>query len=75
MGFPSACCEYVLSPLVNKEVVLAYDRAEYSKVGNPRRKEGRVKRHHVAAKGERHQSLISKPQPCGDAQINRNGLI
>ena len=25
----SACCEYVLLPLVNKEAALAYGRAEY----------------------------------------------
>ena len=34
---PSACCEYVLLPLVNKEDALAYVRAEYSKVGNTSR--------------------------------------
>ena len=29
-GFPSACYEYVLSPLVNKDAALAYDTVEYS---------------------------------------------
>ena len=28
VGFPSVCCEYVLLPLNNKEVALAYGRAE-----------------------------------------------
>ena len=37
VGFPSVYCECVLLPLVNKEVSLAYDRAEYSKAGNPSR--------------------------------------
>ena len=32
-------------------------------------------RHYVAAEGERQQNLTSKPQPCGDTQINRNGSI
>ena len=30
---------------------------------------------YVAAEGERHQNLIGRPQPHGDKQINRNGLI
>ena len=34
VGFPSACCEYVLLPLVNKEAVLANGLAEQSQVGN-----------------------------------------
>ena len=38
MGFSSVVCEYVLFPLVNKEAVLAYDRAEYNKAGIPRKK-------------------------------------
>ena len=28
VGFPSACCEYVLLSLVNKEAALAYGRVE-----------------------------------------------
>lgn len=34
MGFISLCCEYVLLQLVNKETVLVYGRAEYSKGKN-----------------------------------------
>ena len=30
MGLSSICCDYALLPLVNKEVALAYGRAEYS---------------------------------------------
>lgn len=32
-------------------------------------------RHCVAAEEERQQNLASKPQPCGDTQINRNGSV
>ena len=42
---------------------------------NAGRKKAETGRHHVAAKGKRHQNLISKPQPRGDTQINRNGFI
>ena len=35
--FPSVYCEYVLLPLIIKEVSLSYDRAEYSKARNPNR--------------------------------------
>ena len=31
MGIPSVCGEYVLLPLVNKEVALVYDRADYKR--------------------------------------------
>ena len=34
--FTSACYEYVLLPLVNKETVLANGLAEYSQKGNPK---------------------------------------
>lgn len=32
-------------------------------------------RYHVAANGDKCWNLTGKPQPCGDAQIKRNGLI
>lgn len=69
----------VLLPLVNKETALAYGREKYSKAGNPRRDRGGNKagsgRYHEAAKGDRCWKLTGKPQPSGDAQIKRNGLI
>lgn len=40
MGFLSACCEFVLLLLANKEAVLAYGMAECNYVGNPSRKTG-----------------------------------
>ena len=43
VGFPSVCCEYGLSPLVNKDATLACDMAEYSKTGNPSRDRGENK--------------------------------
>ena len=71
------CCKYVLLSLVNKESPLTYGRAEYSKAGTPCRDRGEKKmepeRHHVAAEGERPRT--SYTQPCGDTEINRNGLI
>ena len=42
VGFPSAGCEYVLLPVVNKEATLGYGRAEYSKAGNPSRDGGKT---------------------------------
>ena len=58
---PSVCCEYVLLPLVNKEVALAYSRAEYSKAKIPSSDRDEMKaesgRRHVVAKGERLQKL------------------
>ena len=57
VGFPSVCYEYVLLPLVNKEVSLAYDRAGCSKVRNSSRdrggKEAESGRCHVAAQEAR----------------------
>lgn len=32
-------------------------------------------RRHVAAEGKSHQNLTVKSQPCGNTQMNRNGLI
>ena len=79
MGFSSECCEYVLLALVNKDTVLAYGRVEFSKVGNPGRDRGGKKmesgRRHVATERGRCQNLTSRPQPHGDTQIDRNGLI
>ena len=78
VGFPSGCCEYVLLPLVNKEVVLAYSgRIELGRKTkmNAWRKKAESEKHHVAAEGERSWNLTSRPQPYGDTQINRNGLI
>ena len=43
MGFPSVYYEYVLLPLVKNEATLTYDRAEYSKTGNPSRDRGGMK--------------------------------
>ena len=40
VGFPSVCGEYVLLPLVNKEVALAYGRTEYFKTSNSSRDRG-----------------------------------
>ena len=33
VGFPFVCCEYVLLPLVNKEVTSAYSSTEYRRAG------------------------------------------
>ena len=37
VGFPSACSEYVLLPLVEKEAASAYGRTEYSQPGRDER--------------------------------------
>ena len=41
--FPSVCYEYVLLPLVNKEVASAYSRVEHSQTGRDIERVGRVK--------------------------------
>ena len=71
VGFPSACYEYILLPLVYKQCTLAYGRAEYiARQKHPSRDRGEKKeesgRCHVAAKGEKHGNLTCKPQPCDD---------
>ena len=57
VGFPSVCYEYALFSLVNKEAILVYGRAKYSKAGNPSKDRGGKKvnsdRYRVAAEGER----------------------
>ena len=61
-----------------KKLLWAYGSSEYIKAGNPSRDRGGKKksgRCHVAAEGERHQNLTGKPQPCGNMQVNINGLI
>ena len=65
VGFPSVCCEYVLSPLVNKEAALSYGRAEYSNVGNPSRDRGGKEsgRQHVAIQEARYE--VINHEPCG----------
>ena len=42
---------------------------------NARREKAESGRYHVAAEGEGCQNLTSKPQSCGDIQININRLI
>ena len=72
------CCGYSLLPSVNKESAFAYGRAGESWVGKPNntgRKKVESGRCHVAVEGERCHNLTGRPQPCGDAQINRSGLI
>ena len=68
-----------LLPLVNKEAALAYSKAEYSQAGNPNRDKQREqdesRKHHATDEEERCWNLTGKLQPCGDTQINRNGLI
>ena len=67
MGFSFACYEYTLLPLVIKEAVLVNDlvksdrnlKREYIE-----RKWAESGRHHVAAKGERHQ-LPARTSPVG----------
>ena len=64
VGFPSVCYEYVLFPLVNKDIALAYGKAEYNKAGNPSRDRGGKKAKseitHVASEGERCHNLTGK---------------
>ena len=41
---------------------------------NPRRKKEELERSHVALSETDARTLAGKSQPCGDTQINRNGL-
>ena len=80
VGFPSVCCEYVLVLLVNKEVTLAYGRAEQWKQGrktklNAKRKKFDSGRYNVAAQEKDARILLVKYETCGKIQIDRNGLI
>ena len=43
VGFPSVCYEFVLLPLVNKEVALVYNRAEYGQTGKDIERVGGVR--------------------------------
>ena len=65
VGFPSACSEYVLLSLFNKESPLAYGRVVYSKAGNQSRDRGGKKAEldtcHVVAKGKKRQKFTSTP--------------
>ena len=71
------CCEHLLLPLVNKEVALAYSRAEYSQAGRDIYIERIDGEKEIQCRCGRRkmpeQKLTNKPQPCGE--INRNGLI
>lgn len=64
--------------LVNK-AGLVNDQAQQSQAGNPNKDVEKNKvelgQRHVTAKGVTCQDITSKPYPCGDAQIGRNGLI
>ena len=55
------------------------DQAEYTQAGNQnkdwKREKAESETCHEAPKGVTCQGITSKPQPRGDTQINRNGLI
>ena len=51
------------------------NRARWETKLNAGRKEAESERGHVAAKGKECYNLNGKPQPRGNTQINRNGLI
>ena len=60
-----------------KKLLWTYNKVEFSQVRkiklNAGRKEVESERSHVAPL-EPDGTLPGKPQPCGDTQINRNGL-
>ena len=66
-------------PLVNREFALGLLQCRTGQDRNSKQIEeeriGGVKRCHVAAGGERHRKFAGRSQPCGDIQINRDGLI
>ena len=72
VGFPSVCCEYVLLALVNKEATSAYGRAK--KISGRKFEQRYIKRIGRVKEAQEARGS-SKPQPRGDTQINRNGLI
>ena len=79
VGFPSLCCRYVLLLLVNKKSCFGLWQGRIvlgRKTNlNAGRKKAESERCHVTAEEEGCQNLTGKPQPYGDIQINKNGLI
>ena len=81
MGLPSVCYEYVLLPLVSKEVVSANGLVKPGRKSEQRYREkvGGVKEMSSSCCSRKtpasSQNLTIRPQPCGDSQINRNELM
>ena len=72
----SICCFYWL---MNKETALTYSKAELSQVGKTKLSAGKKKAESVrltlSLLETDSEILPGKPQPCGDVQINGDGLI